>query len=384
MTMALQHMTFGSSSKEASHPPENPETHKLHSYPLFDWLRFVLASVVVLGHANFQFLPFLNGSLAVSVFFALSGWLIGGILLRTDIAELPRFFFNRATRIWITYGAAIVLLYGVAALREGVDVFWWKYLVMDVTFTHQLFTFFPAASLEMPLDGSGNQFWSLSVEEQFYLVTPLLMLFLPHGKTLIFWIVFTLLALSFSTHAGPIALGVCAAILQRDHDLENRPWVRLVALVVVIGCALALSFGKKDLAWLASAFFSIGVVIALAIPGRRSKIALFLGALSFPLYLNHWLGLSLTHGIAKHTGFLEMAALPFLSYAVAIGITIPIYLLVDRNVMAQRAKWYGPKLGRRLGQMAYALVGIGLLLGLLFHEFGPHAIVPPEAQGMAG
>jgi peptidoglycan/LPS O-acetylase OafA/YrhL len=40
-------------------------------------------------------------NLAVQIFFALSGWLIGGILLRTDVQDLPRFYFNRATRIWI-------------------------------------------------------------------------------------------------------------------------------------------------------------------------------------------------------------------------------------------------------------------------------------------
>ena len=70
----------------------NPEEEKINSYPWFDWLRFILASIVVLSHADFQFAPFLTGKLAVSVFFALSGWLIGGILLRTEPYELPRFF----------------------------------------------------------------------------------------------------------------------------------------------------------------------------------------------------------------------------------------------------------------------------------------------------
>lgn len=58
--------------------PINPEAEKVQSYPWFDLLRFVLASIVVLGHAGFTFAPFLTGGLAVSVFFALSGWLIGG------------------------------------------------------------------------------------------------------------------------------------------------------------------------------------------------------------------------------------------------------------------------------------------------------------------
>ena len=109
----------------------SPVRAKTKSYPWFDWLRFLLASIVVLGHANFQILPFLDGSLAVAVFFALSGWLIGGILLRSEKSGLPQFFFNRATRIWIPYAFAIILLYGTAIAKEGIDFFWFKYLILD-------------------------------------------------------------------------------------------------------------------------------------------------------------------------------------------------------------------------------------------------------------
>src|SRR4051794_30350860 len=49
-------------------------------YPWFDWLRLVCASIVVLQH-NDAFPWPRAGSFAVVVFFALSGWLIGGILL---------------------------------------------------------------------------------------------------------------------------------------------------------------------------------------------------------------------------------------------------------------------------------------------------------------
>src|SRR6266508_6836356 len=85
----------------------NPEAAKLSSYPLFDWLRFVLASAVVLGHTKIiTWSP--AGNLSVQVFFALSGWLIGGILLETKRDELPRFFFNRTTRIWLPYFFAIL------------------------------------------------------------------------------------------------------------------------------------------------------------------------------------------------------------------------------------------------------------------------------------
>jgi hypothetical protein len=87
-------------------------------YPSFDYLRFALAVVVVVGHCYQDQLWLRTGDLAVRIFFALSGWLIGGILLRATRDDLPRFYFNRATRIWIPYFAAIVLLFGLSAIRE--------------------------------------------------------------------------------------------------------------------------------------------------------------------------------------------------------------------------------------------------------------------------
>ena len=79
-------------------------------YPYFDYLRIALATIVMLGHDGLirwgQ-----SGNLAVQVFFALSGWLIGGILLRLSTDDLPRFYFNRALRIWIPYYIACLCSY---------------------------------------------------------------------------------------------------------------------------------------------------------------------------------------------------------------------------------------------------------------------------------
>ena len=64
-------------------------------FPLFDWLRFLLASVVVLGHAHvITWEP--AAMVAVRVFFALSGWLIGGILLRTRLVAIYQDFSSIA------------------------------------------------------------------------------------------------------------------------------------------------------------------------------------------------------------------------------------------------------------------------------------------------
>jgi peptidoglycan/LPS O-acetylase OafA/YrhL len=354
----------------------------LPAYPWFDWLRFILASVVVLDHGGFKFLPFMTGGLAVTVFFALSGWLIGGILLRTDPKDLPRFFFNRATRIWIPYAIAILLLYGVAALKEGVGYFWFKYLLLDVTFTHQLYTLFPVALFEMPMDGSGNQFWSIAVEEQFYLVAPLIILFAPWGKTLRAWLPIAALALALGWNAASIALGVSAAILQRDFKIADRPFVRLCAVSAAAICIAAISFGAANRIF--GPIFAAALVIATAIPGRRSSLAMIAGGVSYPLYLNHWFSTFIIHFVQKR--WLDFGHSAFLVsyYLFAVLMTLAMYWCVDRQIHNRRNNWYSSSLGRRLAVIAYGLVAIGIVSGAAMELYGPHATVPAGYKANSG
>lgn len=339
----------------------NKHVEAAASYPLFDWLRFALASIVVLGHANFNFHPLITGSLAVDVFFALSGFLIGGILLRSEPAHLPRFFFNRATRIWIPYFFAVALLYTVAVFKEGVNIFWFKYLFYDVTFTHQLFTVFPQASAELPMDGSGNQFWSISVEEQFYLIAPLVIMFTRHGRSLSLWLCIAAALMAAERHFAPVALGVCAAIAQLQHRLLDRLAVRLGALAVAGGCLIAKTEFGTDL-FLNDAF-AVAVVIALARPSERSAIGEWAGGLSYPLYLNHWAGVFAVNAVSKW--FVEFDHITFvvLQYVVNTGGALALYWLMDRQIQMHRAKWFTQERGKALGAAAYLLVFVGTIGG---------------------
>lgn len=344
-----------------THPPAaNPEAEKLNNYPLFDWLRFVLASIVVLGHAGIQFPTAFGGHMAVEVFFALSGWLIGGILLRTDRRELPRFFFNRSTRIWIPYALAIVLLYGVALLHEGASLFWFKYLLFDVTFTHQLFTIFPAALDEMPLDGSGNQFWSISVEEQFYLIAPLLILFVKQGKSLWIWLLIAIVLGAFESHFAAIALGVCAAIVESRTAFSASPVIRWTAVAVAASSASVIIWTKLSLF---GPIFAVAIVIALAKPGRRARLAQTAGGLSYPLYLNHWIGVFAVNFVSKRWLPLDFEIFVLVQYVLNIAVALALYFAVDRQVQLRRGTWYNDELGKRLALTSYALVGSGLILG---------------------
>ena len=339
----------------------NPEMRKLAQYPAFDWLRFVLASIVLLDHSGVHFPGPLGGGLAVDVFLALSGWLIGGILLKTPRSDLPRFFYNRSTRIWAPYFACAALLYALALAKEGFSPDWLKYLFYDATFTHYTFTRFPQALTEMPLGGTGNHFWSISVEEQFYLAAPLLMILLPFGRKIWPWVVVAALLIALPSRFAPIALGVLAAVIHQRQPLVTGTWSCHLALGAGACLALAMMWRWNVIAL--HAIFAVLVVLALAMPGRRMRLAVFAGAISYPLYLNQWVGGFAANILLRHIADPGRGAALTLTFLISVAVAVASWFIIDRQVMKRRDAWYTPARGRAAMLAAYSLLVIGLVGG---------------------
>lgn len=344
----------------------NRTVRGIDTYPHLDWLRFVLASIVVLSHAGVLNRGPIRGALAVDVFLALSGWLIGAILLRTAKSDLPRFFFNRATRIWIPYAGAVIVLYGVAALREGVSYNWLKYLFFDTTFTHYIFTHFPRAALEMPLKGTGNHFWSISVEEQFYLFSPIILVLLAYGKRIDVWLGIAFVLLLFGALATPISFGVIAALLQHRYGSWHLAPLARVVLIIAAMASLVLLGDSDPPAMLPASMFSVAVVLLCSRPGLRSHAGIFVGGVSYPLYLYHWLGGFIVTFVAKHTFTIFPLVAETLSYLMAVVIATAAYYAVDRRVMNLRNDWFSDRAGKLVAAIAYGLLVLGLVGGVLW------------------
>ncbi|MEH2496230.1 peptidoglycan/LPS O-acetylase OafA/YrhL [Bradyrhizobium sp. AZCC 1678] len=349
--------------------PDSKEAAALRSieYPIFDWLRFVLASVVALGHVGLIFHSDVAGNLAVQVFFSLSGWLIGGILLSSRIDQMPRFFFNRATRIWIPYFFAVAALYLVSAAREPITPKWLEFLYYDVTFTHNWFTLWPGAAValaQMPLKGTGHGFWSISVEEQFYLVAPLIIVVSRFGRNPISWALISIaLWCAQLVDFASISLGVFAATLQHSYgNIHLRPWF----IAALVGSALSsLLMLTASFYNFGAPFFAISIVLLCARPGLRGSTGVFAGAISYPMYLNHWMGAFAVNAIAKRLDWLTQPFVGLASFALAVMIASTAYLVIDRTVMIRRNDFYSPLVGRTLAILAYSLVLSGILGGIL-------------------
>ena len=113
------------------------------------------------------------GWMGVRLFFVLSGFLITAILLRTRPEEgrgeaLRIFYSRRFLRIFPIYYATLFAT-ALVNIRPVRQTFFWH-----LTYLSNVY-----AAVRVPADSPVTHFWSLAVEEQFYLIWPCLMFFLP-------------------------------------------------------------------------------------------------------------------------------------------------------------------------------------------------------------
>jgi peptidoglycan/LPS O-acetylase OafA/YrhL len=190
------------------------------------------------GHTGNRLLDFISilrdaSYVGVNIFFALSGFLITGILL--DTIQTPHFFRNfyarRTLRIFpLYYGVLFVLL----LITRPLHITWsgWQYFYL--TYSANLVVW-QRPQLLMP-HLNFNHFWSLQVEEQFYLVWP-----------------FIVYRVRDHTRVIRLALAICFAVLLiRIGIVLARPWLHNPYLPysptfscadnLLYGCCLATLF----------------------------------------------------------------------------------------------------------------------------------------------
>ena len=216
-----------------------------------DGLRALAVLAVVFYHCGIG-LP--GGFVGVDVFFVISGYLITSIIsadLDRGSFSLISFWDRRIRRIWpasvvvtaFTLLAGWFLLVPLDYARTAGDAFAQATMWANIRFWLRLDYFAEAIDL-VPL----LHMWSLAVEEQFYLVLPLLLIVLHRfGRRV------TLIAIV----ATALASFVSAVVLVPKHPmaafflLPSRMWELLV------GCALALvslpRLGPRSIGWLEAA-----------------------------------------------------------------------------------------------------------------------------------
>ena len=149
-----------------------------HTIPSLDGFRAVSVLIVMLSHAGFGHI--IPGGLGVTIFFFLSGFLIT-TLLRSELGQtgtisIPNFYVRRFLRLGPPLVVVLSIAYGLVflGLQPG-GASWGGFLAQLLYFANYYGLFFDPGN-SIPL-GSGV-LWSLAVEEHFYLVYPLLFLWI--------------------------------------------------------------------------------------------------------------------------------------------------------------------------------------------------------------
>jgi peptidoglycan/LPS O-acetylase OafA/YrhL len=217
--------------------PGRPEPFKLGYRPALDGLRAVAVLAVMLYHSGL----IQGGYLGVDVFFTLSGFLITTLLLeeyaRAGTIAIGRFYARRALRL---LPALVVFLFvwGVVFLATRPRQLWPVILgdLLGVLFyvTNWLIGYFGRGG------SSFRHTWSLSIEEQFYMVWPVTLLLFLRWVRRAPWIVVILLAAAAGSLACRLALAMSGTQITRIFVGTHTH-----ADGVLIGAALAVLLGRQ-------------------------------------------------------------------------------------------------------------------------------------------
>ena len=283
-----------------------------------DGLRAIAIIAVVVFHAFPSVMP--GGFVGVDIFFVISGYLIAGVIfeeIRSGTFRMSQFYRRRVLRLFPALGLVLAasLVIGGICLRDdeyyqlAKHAFAGTFGFANVTLWSEA-GYFDLPSKTKPL----LHLWSLGVEEQFYLVFPISIVLLTRNRGRVMTILLSVFILSFLLDADLFGFFsrqtrfflpqfrawelMAGAILA--HRARHIELGRFADAVAVTGCAAILS---SLLLLRGDQFSALGVLPAVAgtaaiiAAGKTARInrtllanrgVVFVGLISYPLYLWHW------------------------------------------------------------------------------------------------
>ena len=347
-------------------------------------LRGVAVTLVVLFHFDLG-LP--GGFVGVDAFFVLSGFLITTILLRelvtTGGLDLAAFYARRARRILPAAAVALVLaliacMFVIAPLDQpgvAIDATACGLFVCNVTFALHATDYFAAAAPSPFL-----HYWSLGVEEQFYLGWPLFLVFAfrvhrPMLLTTLLCVASLGCAVGLTMFMPPWAffalpsrawqLGAGALLALNMPSLERAPAAAMhacgLAGVALLG-AVALTIDPSVAYPGIAAVAPTAAVLATIAAGVRGGVAArilglsplrLLGRISYSLYLYHWPVFVLAENVSP--GLDATARIGLVGVAIALAA-------VSRAVVEEPFVGRGLRIGARRGSFGLAIATTALVI----------------------
>lgn len=155
--------------------------------PSIDSLRALAVLAVIIYHVDVNYLP--GGFLGVDLFFVLSGYLISSLIIKeyrkTGSLNLYNFYIRRARRLlpavyfMITVGLVVMVLFNEVLLRKShLDAIFGYIYSSNWWYIFHKLDYFDSFGAQSPF----KHLWSLAIEEQFYMIFPLLFLLVNRKK----------------------------------------------------------------------------------------------------------------------------------------------------------------------------------------------------------
>ncbi|HWJ95655.1 MAG TPA: acyltransferase, partial [Telluria sp.] len=349
-------------------------------------------SLVVLFHGWPKWLK--SGFIGVDVFFVISGFLITSIILKDlkrESFSIREFYVRRIRRIFPALLTVLVatLGFGWYVLLHHEFTQLGKHVAGAATFVSNLVLwnesgYFDNSHTTKPL----LHFWSLGVEEQFYLVWPLMLAIFFRLRGGILLVLAAALGASFlyglyttftepaEAYFSPVTRfwelasgGVIAYLLsKKDVVIPARPLFSVAGTaMLVLGAILINSQSPFPGSW---ALLPVLGTCALILAGPDclinkyllgNPLMAYIGRISYPFYLWHWPLLSFGYIIA---GEKPEATTKMMLIVASLLLAVLTYHLIERPVQAQ------PRRGRVIqgllaGMVCFGVIGAAAQAGLL-------------------
>jgi len=379
-----------------------------------DGLRAVAVLSVVLYHLDHRLAP--GGYIGVDIFFVISGYLIGAILLKEFEAgtfSFAQFFERRIRRLFPAYFVMALATASVAwfvlapeAYRQfGQSLFAATIFTSNILFYKEA-GYFDRTSEEKPLLHT----WSLAVEEQFYIIVPIVMAIIyflvkDNARRAVVWFAALITVVSFALSVIALSWDASAVF----YLFPFRAWELAIGVLLSTGIAPALKNAR--MANLTSALGALLIAIAIIFytqstpfPGAAAllpcigsalilyageqhqplvsrglsiKPVVWVGLVSYSMYLWHWPVILLSE-----QGFLfERTLGSTIIIVVVIGIaTYLSYRFVETPIRHARKSLPQKPLFMTAAMLSALLITIGAGLHV---SHGVPARLSPEATKFA-
>lgn len=351
--------------------------------PGLDGVRALSILLVMLSHLGFMGAR--PGGFGVMVFFVLSGYLIASLLIRehhkTGSIRLSQFYFRRTLRIFPSMYVTMftcLLLEHLHVLRRQAST---TAVIFEGLYLQNYIRWW---SMVKGLPGSfirgTGQFWSLCVEEHFYLIFPLLLLFLLRRRLRFAAVARVLVVLCFCVlawrlvvaHTFPLARWYCyletdcrldailwgcvmAAAENDDHLRGLITYRRLLAVLPLSLCVLVLTFvfhaaGQITYNYTVQAIALLPLLYFVShFPDRvwtrplNHPVLVHIGVLSYSLYLVHSAVIEIVSDHLHAGRWLLWPVCGLASYVAALAL----HWLVEKPFLAWRDRNRGHAEARR-------------------------------------